>query len=122
MIDPRYPALSRAIVNSTLWRIGASIVAAMTRAWPDSLTAGLALAASPLLGVSQVAWVFAVAATIAFAIQFAIPVYVRSGLPIIWPLAAIVLMILIAATAGALRRAWPHSTVVRILTTPRYLR
>jgi hypothetical protein len=121
MIDSNYPALSRAIADSILWRTSRSLVRMFTRAWPNSSTARLMAAASPLPGLRQIAWIAVFAATAALAAQFTMPVYVRSGLPVMWPLTAITLMVIVAVSANAFERAWPHSVVARVLT-PRRLR
>ena len=97
MIDPRYPGLSTAIVNSVLWRAGAVVVDAFATAWPRWSPRRCVATVARLRGLSSVAFVAAAASTVAFAIQFAVPAYVRSGLPIMWPIAGIILLTTIAA-------------------------
>ena len=115
MIDPRYPGLSTAIVNSLLWRAGTGMVDGFANAWPRSRTAAGVAAVARLRGVSSVALVAAAAATIAFAVQFVVPAYVRSGLPIMWPIAGIILLATIAARAKSFEQAWPHSRLARLV-------
>ena len=122
MIDLRYPGLSTAIVNSVLWRTGAAVVDAFANAWPGSRTAGVVTTVARLRGLSSVASIAAVAGTVAFAIQFAVPAYVRSGLPIMWPIAGIILLATIAALAKSFEQAWPHSRLARLLAMSRPLR
>ena len=121
MIDRHYPALSQAVAHSWLWRTGASAAGALGRAWPGSLTSALIGTAARLRSVASIAAMVAVAAVVALAAQFATPVYVRSGLPVMWALAAIAALIVVALSASAFERAWPHSTAARLLA-PRHVR
>lgn len=120
MIDPRYPALSMTIVNSLLWRAGAALTEAFARAWPSSRAAAQATAVRRLGGVSSVAFIAAAAVAAATAIQLAVPAYVRSGLPIMWPLTAIVVLIIVAVWSKSFQHAWPHSRLARLLAPPRH--
>jgi hypothetical protein len=122
MIDPRYPGLSTAIVNSVLWRACAAVVDAFANAWPRSRSAGVVATLAGLRGLANVTFLAAAAATVAFAIQFAVPTYVRSGLPIMWPIAGIILLAIIAACAQSFEQAWPHSRLARLLTMSQPLR
>jgi hypothetical protein len=122
MIDPRYPGLSTAIVNSVFWRGGAMVVDAFARAWPGSRTAGRVATVARLRGVSRVAFITAAASTVALAIQMAVPAYVRSGLPIMWPIAGIIVLTIIAVWAKSFERAWAHSRFARLLAISRLLR
>lgn len=118
MIDPRFPGLSNAIVNSGLWSAGATVADAVNRAWLHSATARLATSLRSALHLSMLAWIGVFAGVMALAAQFAVPVYVRPGLPIIWPIAAIIGLAFVARSAPALERAWPHSAIARWLAPP----
>ena len=119
MIDPRYPGLSTAIVHSILWRSGAAVVGAFANAWPASRTATAVGASARLRGLFSIASIAAVAGAIALVVQLAIPAYVRSGLPLMWPIAAIILLAIVAVWAKAFERAWPYSQIARLSTTSR---
>jgi len=119
MIDPRYPGLSTAIVHSILWRAGAAVVDAFANAWPASRTATAAAATAPLRGLVNIASIAAVAGAIALVMQVAIPSYVRSGMPLMWPIAALILLTIVAVWAKAFERAWPYSRIARLSTTSR---
>lgn len=122
MIDSRYPGLSTAIVDSLLWRVGAAVLGAFANAWPASRTAAAIAATTQLRGLFSVALIAAVSCAVALAMQLAIPSYVRSGLPLMWPVAAIVLLSFLSVWAKAFERAWPDSRVARWSTTSRSTR
>lgn len=118
MIDSRFPALSNAIVNSALWRAGEAVADAITRAWLNSATARIVATAGGVARVSTAASIGVLAGVVALAAQFAMPIYVRSGLPVFWPLTAIGALMIVALAASAFERAWPHSAIARWLAPP----
>jgi hypothetical protein len=119
MIDPRYPGLSTAIVQSILWRVGAAAIDAFAKAWPASRTATAISGIARLRGLFNIALIAAAAGAIALVMQLAIPSYVRSGLPLMWPIAAIILLAIVGVWAKAFERAWKFSQVARWSTTSR---
>lgn len=119
MIDPRYPGLSAAIVHSILWRAGAAVVDAFANAWPTSRTATAVAAAARLRGLFNIGLIAGIAGAIAVVMQLIVPTYVRSGVPLMWPVAAIVLLAIVALGAKAFERAWPDSQVARLSATSR---
>lgn len=118
MIDSRFPALSNAIVDSRLWRAGDAVTDAVNRAWLHSATARLAALLRRVSRLSTIAVIGVAGGIVALAAQSRLPVYVRSGLPIIWSITAIIALAIVALSASALERAWPHSAIARWLAPP----
>ena len=118
MIDVNYPSLSRVLSGSLLWRLAAAGIDTIAAAWRCSGTARLAAALAPLGHSRSLVLTCAIAGALALAAQLAIPIYVRSGLPIAWPLTAVLLMIAVAIFPAAFERAWPRSAMARMLSKP----
>jgi hypothetical protein len=118
MIDPAYPALSTALVHSLLWRTGAAAVAALAMAWPSSAAARTLTALRDARSTTVIASIAALAWALWMLLQQAVPLYVRPGLPVMWPLAAIAIIVIVAMNGRALERAWPHSRLARLFARP----
>ena len=118
MIDANYPSLSRAIASSWLWAIATAAADAIAAAWSTSVTKRWLGDASSLWNVATISRMLLIAAVVSTLVQFAIPAYVRSGLPIAWPLTLLALMTAIATWPSAFERAWRRSAITRMLSTP----
>jgi CBS-domain-containing membrane protein len=118
VIDANYPSLSRVLSRSLLWRLACAGVDLIAAAWRSSQTARLASGIARLSHPRSLVLVCAIAGALALAAQLAIPTYVRSGLPIAWPLTAVLLVIAAAIFPAAFERAWPRSTMARMLSKP----
>ena len=114
MIDPRYPSLSRALSDSLLWRSLVSLAGMVSAAWIDSRTRRLTDGSAGLLTMRSIAMIGAIGGALALAAQFLVPSYVRSGLPMAWPLTAVVLLTVLAIWPAAFERAWPDSAFGRL--------
>lgn len=113
MIDPNFPALSRVLRESLLFRLCCRTAAVIDAAWPHSWAARTFDAASRLRDTRFVASIAATGVALAAAAQFAIPVYVRPGLPIAWPLMLVALLSAVAVWSSAFERAWPTARLAR---------
>lgn len=123
MIDPAYPALSRTIEGSVLWRSGVAVVAALGVAWRDSMTARAAGTLRGAVGdLAALGWIGACAGVAALTAQSMLPVYARPGIPLVWPAAAIIVSATVALGAARLQRAWPQSLLARRVLPPRHER
>lgn len=118
MIDAHYPSLSRVLSHSLLWRLAEACVDTIGAAWRSSRTARLAATVARLGQPRSLVLVCAIGGALALAAQLAIPVYVRSGLPIAWPLTAVLLVIAVAIFPAAFERAWSRSAMARMLSKP----
>jgi CBS-domain-containing membrane protein len=118
VIDANYPSLSRVLSDSLLWRLAAAGIDVIDAAWRSSRTARLATALARLSHTRSLMLVCAIAGALAVAAQLAIPTYVRSGLPIAWPLTAVLLVSAAAIFPAAFERAWPRSAMARMLSKP----
>lgn len=115
MIDPAFPALSKALADSALWRGGAAIVSVMTAAWPSSVAARVTASLRNKVDRSTAAGIIAIGVALCALLQPAIPAYVRPGMPWIIPVAAIAIAALIASSGRAIDDAWPHSRLARLI-------
>jgi hypothetical protein len=118
MIDPAYPALSRAVSGSLLWRAATIGVRAGSAAWQSSATARFVSALSVLRSTATLAFIAAAAGTVWVLAQSVLPEYVRSGLPLMWPIAAVLLLAGVAVAANHMDRAWRDSVVAGIFSQP----
>jgi hypothetical protein len=116
MIDPAYPALSNALVHSLLWRSGAAAFSALAIAWPSSAAARILTALREARSTSVLASIAALAWALWMLLQQAVPLYIRPGLPVMWPLAALAVIVIVAINGRALERAWPHSRLARLFS------
>lgn len=114
MIDANYPSLSRAIAHSQLWRMATGIARAWETAWQASFTAAMFSALAKLRQTRRIAIITAIAMLLSVAARRLVPVYVRPGLPVLWPLALIALLIVIAVWPSAFERAWGGSMLARM--------
>jgi hypothetical protein len=119
MIDIQYPALSRVLAGSVLWRCGVRLSLLAAAAWHGSHTARLTGQLVQSATTGGIAAIVAIAGTVALVAQPALPQYVRSGLPLAWPLAAVTLAIIVALQPSAFERAWTHSVLARRVFPPR---
>jgi peptidoglycan/LPS O-acetylase OafA/YrhL len=118
VIDANYPSLSRVLSDSLLWRLAEAGVDAIAAAWRSSRSARLTTVLGRLSHPRSLVLVCAIAGALALAAQLAIPTYVRSGLPIVWPLTAVLLVIAVAIVPSSFERAWPRSAMARMLSKP----
>ena len=117
MIDARYPDLSQALADSRLFRLATGVVDAFTRAWDTSRTAKIVNSAARFRDTRTIAAIAAVAvAMCAVTLRF-IPAYVRPGLPLAWPIAAITAFAIVAVCSAAFDRAWADSNLARALAS-----
>lgn len=115
MIDRNYPALSRAISASLLWAFVTTVADATERAWTTSASRRAIVRAGDGWDVRTFALLAAIACSVSLAAQALIPAYVRSGLPVFWPLLLIALLVAIAVWPAVFQRAWTGSTVARLI-------
>lgn len=109
MIDANFPSLSRAVSTSLLGRSVAAAGASISTAWASSHTRQWMGAVDGILDVRGIALLACTAGAIATIAQMAIPVYVRSSLPIFWPITAVLAAAVIAIWPEPFTRAWSHS-------------
>jgi hypothetical protein len=119
VIDPAFPALSKAIDGSLLWRCATAAAEAIDNAWTSSLTARAIAPVREIWNRSLIAWTIAIGGALCLLLQPAIPAYVRPGLPWMWPLAAIAIAVVVATSRRALEGAWPHSSTARMFAQRR---
>lgn len=118
MIDANYPALSRAVTNSLLWQAGSAAATIVEASWRSSMIARLITAVAPLRNLRVIALILAVALAISLGVQSVVPLYVRPGLPVFWPLLLLALLIVMAAWPSPFERAWQRSLLARLLAPP----
>ena len=116
MIDPAYPALSKSLTGSLLWRAGTAMVDAVVLAWPSSVVGRVSASVRHTTDTSMVASIAALGGVLCVLLQQAVPQYIRPGLPWMWPLAAIATAAIVAVNGRAFERAWPHSRLARLVT------
>jgi len=115
VIDANFPALSRCVSESLLWRSLTEAAGVTASAWSSSATRRALAAMLALADLRTVSSVGAAAGLLAAAAHAATPEYVRSGLPLFWPIVGIVVLAAIAFFAAPIERAWPRSTLARLL-------
>jgi len=114
VIDANFPSLSVALAGSWLGRSMVGAVSIAASAWQASRLKRWITGAS-WVNTGSVARVALAGAAIALAVQPALPHYTRSILPLFWPAGALLMVAVIAVWPAAFTRAWPRSTLVRIV-------